>query len=667
MNFQLDAKRTALVFSLLLSCLTGLSQREATLLDHQDRIRISPVGILNSPYRETNISITPDGKYLYFMSLRGGQYWSNPGLFYDNKQQFDGDIWYSQRVNGRWQPPKCLPMGLNTTDGEDEPSISPDGKTVYFQSWSPFWTVNGGPYYKSTLSNGVWGQPQGLGGKVTEFFTQFNATDGMAISPDGKRMVVACGTDYNGIMDIYMSTKTSSGWGTFRKLPISTGGNERSVFIARDGRTLYFASNGYKGYGGLDIYKATINDDGTLGEVINVGPPFNTPNDDYGFILAANDQEAYFVRNGDIYYADLREADARIRPELEIGLNGMVRDSKTQLGLRADIIVTDLSTNRLVKKVRTGTRGKYTISLPNRTAKYEVKVVCDGYPQDNKQLIVSRSENEQAFAVDFMLEKLAEAPATAARTAPPRPSITPASPNAVMVPLSEAEPITPPLPPPPPPLPPVTALSEKEFPPLKMPVPRTPEQVSFTSDLFSFDGVATNNLVFLVDASASMNRPDRLPLVKKTMKTVLTHMRPEDQISIILYSGEVTVLLEGISAIEHEGILKMLNRVSPGDQSKTQLGIKRAQELAQKLYIENGNNRIILLTDGDYNIPEVYKTATRYANKGVPMSVFSVGKQIPSKEKEMALLAHKSQGNYINLTHENAVEAFINEAKAVRK
>lgn len=650
----------------LASGLAAQAQRDATLLNHQDRIRISPVPVVNSTFRETNISITPDGKYLYFMSLRGGQYWSKPGLFWDNRQQYDGDIWYSQRVGGKWQSPKCLPMGVNTTEGEDEPSISPDGRTVYFQSWNPFWQQTGGPYYKSTLSNGIWGQPQGLGGKVTEFFAINNATDGMAISPDGKRMVVACGTDYNGNMDVYMSTKTSQGWGSFKKLPISTGANERSVFIARDGRTLYFASNGYKGYGGLDIYKATINDDGSLGEVINIGPPFNTPNDDYGFILAANDMEAYFVRNGDIYFADLREADARIRPELEIGLNGIVKDATTQLGLRADIIVTDLSTNRLVKKVRTGSRGKYTISLPNRNAKYEVKVVCEGYPQENKQLIVSRSENEQAFSVDFLLDKV-PTPTVAQTSAPREPVVNPASPNAVMVPLSEAEPIREPLPPPPPPMPPVLALNDRDFPDLPRPQPRSPSHVSHTEDLFSFDGIATNNLIFLLDVSASMNRPDRLPLVKKSMKTVLAHMRPEDRISIILYSGDVTVLIEGISAIEHEGIFKMLNKVAPGDQSRTREGIRKAQTLAEKLYIDGGNNRIILISDGDYQIPELYKIAERYADTGAPMSVFSVGKQIPSKEKEMTLLAHKSRGNYVNLTPENAIEALVNEAKAVRK
>ena len=87
--------------------------------------------------------------------------------------------------------------------------------------------------------------------------------------------------------------------------PLSTPGEERSVFIAPDGKTLYFASDGYTGFGGLDIYKTQLGPKGKLGPVINLGAGINTPEDEYGFVISENGQEAFLIRKGDIYFVDL--------------------------------------------------------------------------------------------------------------------------------------------------------------------------------------------------------------------------------------------------------------------------------------------------------------------------------------------------------------------------
>ena len=100
------------------------AQRKATILDHKDRIRVTRLGILNSRHRETNLSVTPDGNYLFFMSLRGAQKWSNVYMTFKGDSVFDGDIWYSRKVQGKWTLPKCMPYGINTSQGEDEPNIS---------------------------------------------------------------------------------------------------------------------------------------------------------------------------------------------------------------------------------------------------------------------------------------------------------------------------------------------------------------------------------------------------------------------------------------------------------------------------------------------------------------------------------------------------------------
>jgi len=121
--------------------------------------------------------------------------------------------------------------------------------------------------------------------------------------------------DYDGNMDIFMSKKKINGsWSRLKKLSLNTSSDERSIFIAADGKTIYFASNGYGGFGGLDIFKTTLDDKGNHGEIINIGKPFNTEKDDYGFIITASGDKAYFVRDGDIYSADLTEANKEIKP-----------------------------------------------------------------------------------------------------------------------------------------------------------------------------------------------------------------------------------------------------------------------------------------------------------------------------------------------------------------
>ena len=79
----------------------------------------------------------------------------------------------------------------------------------------------------------------------------------MAVSPDGKLFIVACGTNYEGNMDLYYSVKQDGEWSFLKRLNVSTEGDERSVYIASDNKTIYFSSNGHGGFGGLDILKTT--------------------------------------------------------------------------------------------------------------------------------------------------------------------------------------------------------------------------------------------------------------------------------------------------------------------------------------------------------------------------------------------------------------------------
>lgn len=663
-------KQGFLLLMVLLTVVPLQGQRSATILDHQDRIRISPVRALNSSYRETNLSISPDGKYLYFMSLRGQQEWSNSFMTFQGDSVYDGDIWCSQRVNGEWQRPKALPYGVNTATGEDEPVVSADGKRVYFQSWNYIWDRTGGPYYVSEIQGNSWSRPTGLGGGITEFFGVVQASDGMTISPDERTFIVAAGPGYDTPMDIFISKKGSYGWTYCKKLALSTSGDERSVFLAPDGKTFYFASSGYDGYGGMDIYKTILNPDGTFGEVINVGEPFNTPEDDYGFILTGDGMEAYFVRNGDIYFADLQDADDRIRPEVpEIlhVLQGTVRDSVSWAGVPAQILLMDARTKRLVKKINTSPSGAYRIELPNKSRVYDQLVIAERYPQKARRLTIDQKAYSETITANFLVANPERAESPAIVTATPPPSTPGPSPQA------NQRPIQPPVtqPEPEPAVPAITQIEARpQTPDYSAPSPTiTPPPVSLpqNEDPYSFDGVAENNLILLLDVSASMRRPEKLPLLKTSLQKMLTHMRPEDQISIIVYSGSAEVIVEAVSASQITTIENAISNLSSSGGTKGKAALRKAYTLARRHYIASGNNRIIMATDGYFDVPDLFNLVESAREDNVTLSVFSFGNLAQRKIDDLTELAGKGGGNYQMINEANIDAALLSEAKAVRR
>ncbi|RMG68649.1 MAG: VWA domain-containing protein [Bacteroidetes bacterium] len=647
---------------LLLSLFLGLfvsslpAQRKATLLDHKDRIQITKVSALSSPYRETNLSITPDGRYLYFMSLRGGQRWSQSFMTFRGDSVYDGDIWYSRKVAGQWQAPVCMPLGINTPQGEDEPNITPDGQTVYYQSWNSMWEVTGGPYYKAQRKGDEWGLPQGLGGGITDFFRNYRATDGMTISPDEKRFIVAAGQGYDAPMDLFMSTRNIYGWTYCKKLGISTEGDDRSAFLAADGKTLYFASTGYQGLGGMDIYKTTLNSDGTFGEVINIGAPFNTKGDDYGFILTADGMEAYFVRDGNIHFADLREADDRIRPaipQVHLTLEGTVRDSASWQGLAGEVLIMDARSKVVVKKLRTTSAGRYRLDLPNKTRIYDQIVTVDGYPTARRRITVEARAYSEVIPSNFLL-------------AAPAPQIASNDPQPTRSEIPTPNPPPAPAPDPRPQIGPVTTVQVEPKPqpgpsPQPAPViaPESPE------DPYSFANVAENNLILLLDVSASMRKPEKLPLLKDALDHLLAHMRPEDQISVIVYSGNVDVVLEAVSAAHSEHIMSAIESLRSSGATRGKNALRKAYQVAKEHFISGGNNRIIMATDGYFDVPELYSLADKEAQ--VQLSVFSFGKLPEDKHQELKTLATHGGGNYASITPDNIDDALLKEAKAVRR
>ncbi len=111
-----------------------------------------------------------------------------------------------------------------------------------------------------------------------------------------------------------------------------------------------------------------------------------------------------------------------------------------------------------------------------------------------------------------------------------------------------------------------------------------------------------NNLVFLVDVSGSMNSQDKLGLLKESFSYLVSQLNGDDTVSIVTYAGAERVVLDGCSGADSESIMKAINSLSAGGSTNGEAGMKKAYEIAEKHYISDGNNRIIIASDGDLNV-----------------------------------------------------------------
>ncbi|HMT95140.1 MAG TPA: von Willebrand factor type A domain-containing protein [Ferruginibacter sp.] len=158
------------------------------------------------------------------------------------------------------------------------------------------------------------------------------------------------------------------------------------------------------------------------------------------------------------------------------------------------------------------------------------------------------------------------------------------------------------------------------------------------------------NLVFLIDVSGSMDMPNRLPLLKAAFQLFVRNLRPIDQVSIVVYGGSVGVWLEPTSGIYKDSIARSIEQLTASGDTPGESAIRAAYNLARKTYIANGVNRVILATDGDFNVGEKSEEAleeliTLQKQSGVYLTCLGVGMG-NFKDSKLQTLAKKGNGNY---------------------
>ncbi len=177
-----------------------------------------------------------------------------------------------------------------------------------------------------------------------------------------------------------------------------------------------------------------------------------------------------------------------------------------------------------------------------------------------------------------------------------------------------------------------------------------------------------SNLVFLLDVSGSMGQPNKLPLLQKAFKLLVNELGAKDRVSIVVYAGAAGLVLPSTAASRKETIASAIEHLSAGGSTAGGAGIKLAYKVAHENFIPEGNNRIILATDGDFNVgvsstSELVRMIEDYRKKGIFLTILGFGMG-NYKDGRMEQLADKGNGNYFYI--DNLMEAkkvFVNDMR----
>ncbi len=311
-------------------------------------------------------------------------------LIYVTNLKFYDAVFYSQRRNGKWQAPRNITPEIQS-DGDLYPAgISFDGKTLFLSKSDRF----NSDIYVSHLVDGKWTKAEKEGNNINNAKTwESSAT----LSPDGKTLYFTSNKkDSYGGLDIYTSQWDESlkAWGAPKNLGpvINTKFNEETPFLSKDGKTLYFSSQGHNSMGGFDIFYSEKKPDGSWTKPVNVGYPLNTTDDDLFFVPIVAKIYGYYAMfdpetslgNRDIYriefYSDLNPRPVTIAGEVTFKnlMPGVIPAGKVQM--------TDNS-GKVIASAPLSKDGKFSLTT-KVTGNYKLTVTADNYQEKSQTVTI---------------------------------------------------------------------------------------------------------------------------------------------------------------------------------------------------------------------------------------------------------------------------------------
>jgi outer membrane protein OmpA-like peptidoglycan-associated protein len=299
-----------------------------------------PITSVNTTDNEGAGTLTPDGRFIVFTKCAGIDGTYGKGV----KGMGSCDLFISRRIGDRWTKPENLGPPVNTRDWESQPSMGSDGRTLYFirASKAPDGVKGMDIYVTKMGDDGAFSKPERLGDNV------------------------------------------------------NTAGQEQSVQIHPDGKTLYFSSDGLPGMGGADIFVSRMQPDGSWGKAMNLGYPINSGGEDNSVLVGPDGQLAYIGsdRPGgqgdlDLYRFELPEA---ARATAVGYIHGKVTDRTTGKAVEADVELYDVTTGKLATAAYSDPQtGEFLVCLP-RGQEYALNASAEGYLFYSKNYSVAQSE-----------------------------------------------------------------------------------------------------------------------------------------------------------------------------------------------------------------------------------------------------------------------------------
>lgn len=301
---------------------------------------------INTPENEGASTISADGQYLFFTACQNPL---NVGSC---------DLWLTFLKGDKWQPPIHMPDNINSKDKETQPSLSANGKTLYFAS-NRKGGFGGMDIWKTTFENNAWTNPVNLGNTINTPF------------------------------------------------------DDECPFIHHDGITLYFASDGHPGMGNRDLFFAKLKEDDSWTTPVNLGYPINTAGNEEGLIINRSGTTGYFssdkktntghLGNVDIYSFEIPE---NIKPGIASYVKGKVYDEETGHPIQTLVELTDLEKSKVAGFCKSNLKsGNFLIVIPgNRN--YGLNVNASGYLMFSENFSIKENPSSNPYLIDVPLKKI---------------------------------------------------------------------------------------------------------------------------------------------------------------------------------------------------------------------------------------------------------------------
>ncbi|RKZ34099.1 hypothetical protein DRQ33_02900 [bacterium] len=320
------------------------------------------------------------------------------------------DIYFSTIQHGYWSKPQNLYEPINTKYNEGAICLSPDGDEIYITICGRPDSYGGCDLYISKKQGEFWNEPRNLGKKVNSTWWDGHP----CLSPTGDTLYFASDR-FGGFggLDIYYTYKVNGEWVKPKNFgyPINNARDQTSPFLHIDGRTLYFSSAGHGGLGGLDVLFTRL--DTVTGKWLkpqNIGPPVNTSGNDYFFSIPAAGDYIYFASDRpagyggfDIYSYPLEDWQ---RPQVVATLVGKVVDAESSEPLFASVSIERLSDGKVIQKLETDSLSGQFFAVLRAGETYGISVSAPGYAFASENYEIKLQEGYTELRHIFRLRKI---------------------------------------------------------------------------------------------------------------------------------------------------------------------------------------------------------------------------------------------------------------------